>query len=83
MPTYATDTRSIKFLFLPAEHDPDSFVREYSADAFARHVHDATPLSRFLLEAASEGCDLGQAEGRARMSSNARPLWNFSCPTAP
>ncbi|MEG0922695.1 MAG: DNA primase [Comamonas sp.] len=74
---YATDTRSIKFLFLPAEHDPDSFVREYGADAFARHVHDATPLSRFLLEAAADGCDLGQAEGRARMSSNARPLWNL------
>ena len=74
---YATDTRSIKFLFLPSEHDPDSFVREYGTDAFARHVHDATPLSRFLLEAASEGCDLGQAEGRARMSSNARPLWNL------
>ena len=74
---YASDTRSIKFLFLPSEHDPDSFVREYGADAFARHVHDATPLSRFLLDAASEGCDLGQAEGRARMSSNARPLWNL------
>ncbi len=74
---YATDTRSIKFLFLPSEHDPDSFVREYGADAFARHVRDATPLSRFLLEAASDGCDLGQAEGRARMSSNARPLWNL------
>ena len=74
---YATDTRSIKFLFLPTEHDPDSFVREYGADAFARHVHDATPLSRFLLEAASDSCDLGQAEGRARMSSNARPLWNL------
>ena len=52
-------------------------MREYGTDAFARHVHDATPLSRFLLEAASEGCDLGQAEGRARMSSNARPLWNL------
>ena len=24
---HATDTRSIKFLFLPAEHDPDSYVR--------------------------------------------------------
>jgi DNA primase len=24
---YATDVRSIKFLFLPDEHDPDSFIR--------------------------------------------------------
>ena len=72
----ATDTRSIKFLFLPAEHDPDSFIREYGPEAFSRYVGDATPLSRFLIESASEGCDLGQAEGRAHMASNARPLWS-------
>jgi DNA primase len=73
---YATDVRSIKFLFLPAEHDPDSFIREFGADAFARFVQEATPLSRFMIEAAREGCDLTSAEGRAHMSSNARPLWS-------
>ena len=73
---YASDTRSVKFLFLPAEHDPDSFIREYGTDAFARHVGDAMPLSRFLVESAREGCDLGTAEGRAHMLSNARPLWS-------
>jgi DNA primase len=72
---FATDVRSIKFLFLPAEHDPDSFIREHGADAFARFVSEATPLSRFMLEAAREGCDLGSAEGRAHMASNVRPLW--------
>ncbi|PUA99671.1 DNA primase [Acidovorax sp. 107] len=72
---HATDTRSIKFLFLPAEHDPDSFIREHGTEAFARHVEQATPLSRFLVESASEGCDLATAEGRAHMASNARPLW--------
>ncbi|QNP49500.1 DNA primase [Diaphorobacter aerolatus] len=74
---YASDTRSVKFLFLPSEHDPDSFVREYGGDAFARHVGDAMPLSRFLLEASGEGCDLGTAEGRAHMLANARPLWSL------
>ena len=72
---HATDTRSIKFLFLPAEHDPDSFIRAHGTEAFARLVGDAMPLSRFLVEAASEHCDLGTAEGRAHMASNARPLW--------
>lgn len=72
---HATDTRSIKFLFLPTEHDPDSFIRAHGTEAFARLVGDAMPLSRFLVEAASEGCDLGTAEGRAHMASNARPLW--------
>jgi DNA primase len=72
---YATDVRSIRFLFLPDPHDPDSFVREFGADAFSRSVHDATPLSRFLVETAREGCDLSTAEGRALLASQARPLW--------
>ncbi|MDE2418687.1 MAG: DNA primase [Burkholderiales bacterium] len=72
---YATDVRSIKFLFLPAEHDPDSFIRANGKEAFARYVSEATPLSRFLIESAREGCDLNTAEGRAHLSSNAKPLW--------
>ena len=72
---YATDVRSIKFLFLPAEHDPDSYVREFGQDAFAEQIKQAMPLSRFLIEAASADCDLQTAEGRARLSSQARPLW--------
>jgi DNA primase len=72
---FATDVRSVKFLFLPAEHDPDSFIREYGKEAFARYVSEALPLSRFLLDAARDGCDLNSAEGRAHMASNAKPLW--------
>lgn len=72
---FATDVRSIKFLFLPAEHDPDSFIRAHGADAFASYIAQATPLSRFLVESASEGCELHTAEGRAHLSSNAKPLW--------
>ena len=74
---HASDTRSIKFLFLPAEHDPDSFVRAHGSEAFARHISAAMPLSSFLLEAAAEQCDLGTPEGRAHMASKARPLWEL------
>ena len=73
---HATDTRSIRFLFLPTEHDPDSYVREFGEAAFEQCVQQAVPLSRQLLEAASEGCDLDTAEGRARMLANARPMWS-------
>ncbi len=74
---YATDVRSVKFLFLPTEHDPDSYIREFGADAFAHYVSEATPLSRFLIDSAREGCDLSTAEGRAHMAANARPLWSL------
>jgi DNA primase len=72
---FATDVRSVKFLFLPTEHDPDSFIRAHGRDAFSRYIGEATPLSRFLIEAAREGCDLGTAEGRAHMAANAKPMW--------
>ena len=72
----ATDTRSVKFLFLPPEHDPDSYIREHGADAFANFVKQAVLLSKFLIDAASADCDLSSAEGRARLSSQARPLWS-------
>ena len=74
---YATDVRSIKFLFLPEEHDPDSFIRANGTEAFASYVAQATPLSRFLIEAACDACDLETAEGRAHMASNAKPLWSL------
>jgi DNA primase len=72
---FATDVRSVKFLFLPPEHDPDSFIRAHGHEAFGHCVSEAVPLSRFLIDAARDGCDLNSAEGRAHLASNAKPLW--------
>jgi DNA primase len=74
---HAGDTRTIKFLFLPPEHDPDSYIREHGRDAFALCVADAVPLSRQLLDTAREGLDLSTAEGRAHMLAAAKPLWSL------
>ncbi len=73
---YATDVRNVKFLFLPTEHDPDSFIREHGKEAFSRYVSEAVPLSRFVIDAARESCDLNTAEGRSLLASNAKPLWS-------
>ncbi|MFN3415628.1 MAG: DNA primase [Caldimonas sp.] len=73
---HATDTRTIKFLFLPPEHDPDSYIREHGREAFALCVAQAVPLSRQILDTARDGLDLGSAEGRAHMLAAAKPLWN-------
>ena len=72
---YANDGRTVKFLFLPAEHDPDSFIRAFGREAFARHISDAVPLSRFLIDSARDGCDLNTAEGRAQLAGRAKLLW--------
>ncbi|NBX05942.1 MAG: DNA primase, partial [Betaproteobacteria bacterium] len=72
---FATDVRSVKFLFLPPEHDPDSYVRAHGREAFADMVKQATPLSKFLLDSAAQDCDLGSAEGRAQLATRAKALW--------
>ena len=72
---HASDTRSFRFLFLPPEHDPDSYIRAHGGPAFEACVRDAVPLSRQLVEQASADCDLTTAEGRSRMLAQARPLW--------
>jgi DNA primase len=71
---YATDDKAIKFLFLPTEHDPDSYVRAYGEDAFLQLIQDAMPLSQFLLKEVTSDHDLHTPEGRARTQFDAKPL---------
>ena len=71
---FATDVRSVKFLFLPPEHDPDSFVREHGPQGFAERLAGALPLSEFLIRELSSRVDLNMPEGRARFQADARPL---------
>ncbi|NLP60069.1 DNA primase [Paraburkholderia sacchari] len=71
---HAADNRTIRFLFLPSEHDPDSYVREYGAEAFKEQVDRAMPLSQFMLNEVLVGKELDQPEGRARALFDAKPL---------
>ena len=68
------DTKRVDFLFLPPEHDPDSFVRAHGAEGFAAALAGATPLSGFLMHELAAGADLDTPEGRAAMLARARPL---------
>ncbi len=68
------DDKEVKFLFLPEEHDPDSFVRERGAPAFEDAIAHAMPLSSFFLKVANEGHDWTTPEGRAQTQHDAKPL---------
>ncbi|WP_299450630.1 DNA primase [uncultured Pigmentiphaga sp.] len=68
------DDVSIRFLFLPDDHDPDSYVREFGAERFRKALREAMPLSQFMLGELAERHELGEAEGRARCVHEARPL---------
>ncbi len=70
----AADTKRIDFLFLPPEHDPDSYVREHGGQGFTQALAGALPLSELLLRELSARVDLATPEGRARLQADARPL---------
>ncbi|WP_311515155.1 DNA primase [Oligella urethralis] len=59
------DDIALRFLFLPKEHDPDSFVQAYGLKKFEEKVSEAQPLSAFLLETLAADYNLNEAEGRA------------------
>jgi DNA primase len=79
---HATDNKTIKFLFLPPEHDPDSYVREHGPEAFEQQVRDAMPLSQFLLKEVTRDNDLTTSEGRAKAQFDAKPLLQAMPPSA-
>ena len=79
---HVSDNKTIKFLFLPTEHDPDSYIREYGAEGFEQQVHEAMPLSQFLLRVVSADHDLSEPEGRARVQFEAKPLLQAMTPSA-
>jgi len=68
------DTKRVEFLFLPIEHDPDSYVRAFGADGFREALSGALPLSELLVRELSERVDLAVPEGRARLLAEARPM---------
>lgn len=71
---HAADNRTIRFLFLPSEHDPDSYVREFGKEAFSEQIEHAVPLSQFMLNEVLAGKELDTPEGRARALFDAKPL---------
>jgi DNA primase len=79
---HVNDNKVIKFLFLPAEHDPDSFVREFGTEAFETQVQDAMPLSQFFLKEVVGDSDMASAEGRARAQFDAKPLLQLMAPSS-
>ena len=68
------DNKRLGFIFLPQEHDPDSYIREFGKAEFDRQVIQAMPLSDFLLKELAQRCDLTSSEGKAQLIYEAKPL---------
>jgi len=72
--SHLKDDKAMRFLFLPPEHDPDSFVRENGKEAFEKKLETARPLSEFFVDELIGRVDLNTHEGRGRLVHEAKPL---------
>ncbi|MEI8402520.1 MAG: DNA primase, partial [Alcaligenaceae bacterium] len=68
------DDISIRFLFLPAEHDPDSYIRQFGEEAFRASLAESDALSTFFLNELGSRHALKEVEGRSALVHEARPL---------
>ena len=69
-----TDGLRLSFLFLPPEHDPDTYIREHGKGGFEAALAQAQPLSQYLLESLSRSNDMKSQEGRVRFLHDAEPI---------
>jgi DNA primase len=68
-----TDSKAVRFLFLPEGEDPDSYVRGHGGEALERAVRESQTLSGFLLAELRAQMELATPEGRSRFLSVAKP----------
>ena len=69
-----TDGLKLRFLFLPKEHDPDSYVREFGKDKIEAEMQAAMPLSQYIVQHLSEKNPLNSQEDKVQFLNEAEPI---------
>ncbi|MYA16771.1 MAG: DNA primase [Gammaproteobacteria bacterium] len=68
-----SETRQLKFVFLPEGDDPDTIIRNRGQEHFRSLIGGAVPVGEYFLDHLQEGIDLDQADGRALLAELATP----------
>lgn len=68
-----SETRQLKFVFLPEGEDPDTIVRDQGHDHFRALLDNAVPVGEYFLDHLRQGLDLEAADGRALLAELAAP----------
>lgn len=69
------DNKTLHFLFLPEDHDPDSYVREFGKNDFEQRLQtQSQTLSAYFYNALTADLNLNQQESKAELVQRAAPL---------
>ncbi len=70
---YLDSGLQIYFIFLPDNHDPDSFIRTESKAAFETLLQTALPLHQFLFNTLGKDIDIADLNGKNRLIHASKP----------
>ena len=73
---HVREGRQMKFVFLPENDDPDTYVKKNSAAAFEKKLDHGLDLSDFLIKKLANAIDMKSIDGKARLAEKAKPLIN-------
>lgn len=69
-----TDSKTVNFIFLPEDEDPDSYLRKKGVIEFENYrKHHSLSMSDFLLKQLSQEVNTNSNEGKAKLISLAKP----------
>lgn len=68
------DGKDLRFVFLPQEHDPDSFIREFGQAVFEQKLDDAQSYADFLFERLTRDLNLSGEAGQNELANKAIAL---------
>jgi DNA primase len=69
-----TDGLKLRFLFLPKEHDPDSYVREFGKEKLEAEIQAAIPLSQYIVQHLTAQNPLNSQEDKVQFLNEAEPI---------
>jgi DNA primase len=64
----------VRFMFLPEEHDPDSFIRQEGKTAFLELLKNSTPLHEFMFNQLVKQINLSTPSGKTQLVNATKPL---------
>lgn len=80
---HLADDHTVGFLFLPPEHDPDSYVREHGAEAFQKLAAHPTSLIEFFVRELGNRIEGNGDDSGRLLVTEAEPLVTQIGPGAP
>ncbi len=75
-PLFASNALEVKVVAMPDGHDPDTYIREFGQEGFARGLENAVPLSRFRLQSVVGAHDMNDLAQRAVAMHEAAEIIN-------